>query len=168
MTKREIRVTLVAAAVVGTLAIALSAWGWHHLRQRLTLPFPIDAEPVVARRVYSGADDSIAPPENAPRLHDWPVIGDPVPVPPDVAAELRDILSSSSTYLIQQSDCFEPGMAVSFGQGPNRVDVIICLLCNRAVFYRGDQSVVRKISDLGNKRLMGIYERVFKKPVPQL
>jgi hypothetical protein len=89
------------------------------------------------------------------------VIGDPVIVPPDIAGQIRQILNSRSTYDVVQSDCFEPGLAISFGDGDSRVDVVICLLCNRAVFYARGSEVSRKISDEGNKRLTVIYRRLF-------
>ena len=59
-------------------------------------------------------------------------------------------------------------MAVSFGEGPGHVDVVICLLCNRMVFYRGDEEIGRLISDQGKKRLSSIYQRIFKTPSPQV
>jgi len=151
------------------IAVALlSDFAWQHFARRLTLPFALIGEPVIGRRIYSPAGDDPQPPANAPRLHDWPVIGDPVAAVPELAADLRDILSSPSTYTIQDSQCFEPGMAVSFGDGANRVDVLICLLCNRAVFYSGDDQVGRCISEEGNKRLTSIYRRLFNIPPPHI
>lgn len=153
---KALSVLIVFAACIAATAI----WGWHHLSQRRTLPFPISAKPAIARRIYS-TPSGTPPPDNAPRLHDWKVVGDPLPIPPDLASELRTVLSSPSTYSFQDSHCFEPGMAVSFGEGPTRVDVLICLLCNRTVFHSGNAEVGRSLSDEGNKRLSSIYQRLF-------
>ncbi len=169
MARRTTRKTLAAAAVLCIIATVLSGVAWHYLAQRRSLPFALTGEPVVGRRISSHFASTLTPPpDDAPRLRDWPVIGEPAAVAPDVAAELREILGSPSTYTFFDSDCFEPGMAVSFGEGAYRVDVLICLLCDRAVFYRGDRQVGRHISDQGKMRLTAIYQRLFGTPVPQL
>jgi hypothetical protein len=59
-------------------------------------------------------------------------------------------------------------MAISFGDGANRVDVLICLLCDRAQFYTGDKVQGRCLSDEGHKRLSIMYQRIFGEPVPRL
>jgi len=159
-TRTILGATLVFIAVLGGFA-------WHYLAQRRSLPFPLIGEPVIGRRIDSMASNVPQPPDDAPKMYEWPVIGDAVMVAPDVAAELREILSSPSTYTFQDSDCFEPGMAVSFGDGTNRVDVLICLLCNKAIFYRGERRVGRHISEQGNKRLRSIYQRIFGAPASQ-
>ena len=159
-----------AVAIVlalGCLGIAGTAIVAGVIRSRLVAPFPLTGDPVVVRHIYSMGGDDPFPPENSPRLRDWPVIGEPVRVTPEVAAEIRQILNSRSTYDVGQPACFEPGMAISFGDGGGRVDVVICLLCHRAVFYRGDSQVARKISDEGNKRLTSIYRRLFNSRPPQ-
>lgn len=161
MTRRKVRIVLAASAAIVIAASIVGAVIWRELAERRRLPFPLIGEPVVGRLIYSPAGDLPEPPLTAPRLHDWRVVGALVAVAPDVAAELRDILGTPSSYTINNSQCFEPGMAVSFGDGPHRVDVLICLLCNRAVFYSGDSQVGRCISDEGNKRLSAIYLRIF-------
>ena len=59
-------------------------------------------------------------------------------------------------------------MAVSFGEGADHIDVVICLLCDRAVFYSGNKQLGRCISDQGNKRLSSVYRRLFGKSAPTL
>jgi hypothetical protein len=162
MTRRTVfRIATASAAIIAVAATLAGV-----VRHRKSLPFPLIGEPVVGRHVYSFGSSDAPPPESSPRLREWQVIGQPVAVPPDVAAEIRQILSSPSTYLASQSDCFLPGMAISFGDGDSRVDVVICLLCNRAVFYRGDSQIPRRISDEGNRRLTSVYQRLFGSPPP--
>jgi hypothetical protein len=148
-------------AVVFLLAVALGAWGWYRVDRWCSPPFPIDADPVVGRQVYSIASDLPEPPKDAPQLDGFPIIGKPVAIPADLARELREVLKSRSTYMYVDSMCFEPGMAVSFGSGADRVDVVICLLCDRAVFYRGGVSSGRRLTDEGKQRLKSIYDRMF-------
>ena len=163
------RLILIASSTLLLAAsVILIAFVWHRLSLRRTLPFPLTSEPVVARRIYSFGGYDIEPPASAPRLDGYPVIGDPVIVPPDAAAQVRQILSSPSTFDFRDSSCFEPGMAISFGEDQDRVDVIICLLCDRMVFYRGNSQVGRTISGEGHNRLTSIYQRLFPSPPPQL
>src|SRR5579864_5943525 len=91
------------AVIAICICTAVLGWGWHRLDQRRSLPFPLNDEPVVGRRLFALGSGTQPPPDTAPRLHDWPVIGAPVPVPPDIAATLRDILASPSTYTIYDS-----------------------------------------------------------------
>jgi len=168
MNTRLIKPILITLAILCVLTFALGVWGWRYFGQRRSLPFPLGGEPVVARHLYSMASGEIPPPADAPQFHGWRVFADPIAVPPDVAAELRNILSTPSSFTFSDSQCFEPGMAFSFGQGADHVDVLICLLCNRAVFFRGDAQVGRCISEEGNKRLTAVYQTLFHKPPPSL
>jgi hypothetical protein len=94
--------------------------------------------------------------------------GDEVVVAPALSPEVRRILEAPSTYSYSSSECFEPGMALSFGNGPDRVDVLICLLCNRVVFYQADHQVVRHLSEEGNRRLTQIYKKLFANEAPSV
>jgi hypothetical protein len=166
--KHPVRKILVFGTIFVVILAIAGGLAWQHFSQRRTLPFALIGEPVVGRRIYSMGSSATMPRKDAPLLHDYPVIGDPVSVSPDLAAELHGVLSSPSTYTFSDNQCFEPGMAVSFGDGAHRVDVLICLLCNRAVFFSGDNRVGRCISDEGNKRLSSIYTRLFGLPPEQL
>jgi hypothetical protein len=161
MARHVVRKIFAVTTVFLVIVAILSVFVWHHFSPRRSLPFALSGEPVIGRRIYSPFSGAASPPANAPRLHDFPIIGEPIPFTPALAAELREILNSPSTYTIYDSECFEPGMAASFGDGANRIDVLICLLCNRAVFYSGNSHVGRCISDEGHKRLSSIYERLF-------
>jgi hypothetical protein len=161
MKKRKLGVVLLVILLLATGAIG---WGWYQVDQWCSPPFPISGDPVLGWRVYSMGSDDHQPPADAPQLDDWPVTGGPVVVRADLAKELREVLQSHSTYMIAPGDCFEPGMAVTFGKGPDRVDVVICLLCDRAVFYHGGSSEARRLTVEGKQRLKSIYDRLFKPP----
>jgi hypothetical protein len=151
---------LVAIAIVTGIAAL-----WRLDREAHRLPFLIDSNPVIGNRVHSVVSTTKP---SLRRLRDFELDGDEVVVAPNVAAEVRQILAAPSTYNYSISDCFEPGMALSFGDGPDRVDVVICLLCNRVVFYQRDQQVVRHLSDQGNLRLAQIYKKVFGSEPPPI
>jgi hypothetical protein len=144
---------LVAATVsIGLMAI------WQQNAEAHRLPFLLNAEPVIANKVHSIVSTTKP---SARLLRDFQLEGNEVTVTPEVSAEVRQILADTSTYHFSISKCFEPGLALSFGDGPDRVDVLICLLCNRVVFYRGDEEVARHLSDQGNLRLARIYKKLF-------
>jgi hypothetical protein len=155
--------------MLGMLAAISIATGieamWRQDKEAHRLPFLLDRDPVIGNMVHSVASTTQPSPR---RLRDFTLDGDEVLVAPDVSAEMRQILAASSTYQFSISDCFEPGMALSFGSGPDRVDVVICLLCNRVVFYQGDQKVVRHLSDQGNLRLAQIYKKLFATEPPPI
>jgi hypothetical protein len=129
-------------------------------------PFPIDGSPVAANLLCDiGEHDPSLP--DVPFHQEFRLKGKPVPVPDDVARELRDVLNSRSTYKSNWSQCFVPGLTISFGSGTKHVDALICLWCDRIQFYdSANHMEARLISKEGNKKLSAIYERIFKKPAP--
>ncbi len=154
-----IALVLIVAALSGSL--------WFHLSQRRALPFTLAGDPVIARRILP-LISAVDGPEDAPQLHNFTIIGDPVSVAPNVATNLREILNTPSTYTFSDSTCFEPAMAVSFGDGASRVDVLICLYCDRAVFYSGNSQVGHQVSAEGHRRLGPLYQQIFGVPPPKL
>jgi hypothetical protein len=155
-----------AIIALGSIALGVGLWWW--VDQRCSPPYALDGGLVVGRRVYSmGVDDADEPPATAPQLDGWPVL-ETLPMSADLAREVREVLYSHSTYMAVDSTCFEPGMAVSFGTGADQVDVVICVRCDRAVFYRAGQSEGRRLTIEGGKRLVSIYERLFKRPAHAL
>lgn len=126
-------------------------------------PFQLDASQLAAYRIN---------PDNRQRgggseFHHWEVLETRPAVPQAARQELIRVLQSHSTYGLEAYKCFDPGMAFSFGGGTNRVDVLICLHCRRARFYRGDGVVYKVLSDSGVERLVKIYHDLFgPDPVP--
>lgn len=157
---RRHRFTLAGFSLV---ILGLVGFAWYEIDLHCSPPYSIDKDPAIARRVWAPLDsDFPEPPKDAPQLDGWPVTGDPVPLSRDMARELREILNSHSTYVTPDlSDCFEPGMAVSFGDGPERVDVVICLTCEQVEFFCNGARGWRRLSPAGAQRLKAIYQRMF-------
>jgi hypothetical protein len=59
------------------------------------------------------------------------------------------------------AECFEPGIAIRIGQGPEAVDVLICLNCEHVYFFRGDEVAYRNLNSIGIARFKKIYGRLF-------
>jgi hypothetical protein len=159
--KRRIAIA-VGSVFVAALLIAiviLDNWPYLVFPESYSLPFSLDANPVIAHRLAQVG--MRASPPDTPPLHDFNLEGDPVPVPPDVAAQLRKILGSHATYKFNVGQCFVPGMAITFGEGADHIDVLICLYCDSVQYYQGDHMVHRSLSHEGKQRLWEMYRRIF-------
>ncbi len=171
MNKRAIAAAVLVFMTLGSLGliIAFSYLRYQdELEEGRKLPFPLNAEPVVGFRLYSVPGVGTSPKENAPELHGWKMVGDGIPISNELASAARTILSSPSTYTGHDQRCFEPGMAITFGQGANQIDVLICLFCDRVVFYKGDEQVGHVLTKEGHEKLKTIYEQVFREPLPKI
>ena len=155
MATRRTKATFILAAFL-LLAAWLGTYAWDATGRRWSLPFALDADPVLATPI-----DGMAWNATDPQIRGWMKGGQPVTVPADIASDLRKVLADSSTYKLVDTQCFVPHIAFSFGQGPGRVDVVVCLFCDRVYFYRGDQSVGHSLTHEGHNRLMAIYRRIF-------
>jgi hypothetical protein len=164
--KVEVAVALLFLAALLGASVILGRWPYLFFPESYRLPFSLDANPVIAHRL-AGISMRASPP-GTPPLHGFNLDGDPVAVPADAAADLRKILGSHSTYKFNVGHCFVPGMAVSFGDGPDHIDVLICLFCDSVQFYKGDSMVDRKLSPKGKRQLWEMYKRIFgAEPVMQ-
>jgi hypothetical protein len=85
------------------------------------------------------------------------------PVSKDVVASVVAALNAHSTYsrFWPPDLCFNPGLAFRLGDGPDQVEVQICLDCDRVLFVHGDQSQMADLSLIGHWKLDRIYHRLF-------
>ncbi len=157
------RVLIVLGVLIATAISIGSITIWQQNAEAHRLPFLLNAEPVVANKVHSIVSTTKP---SARLLRDFQLEGNEIIVPPEVSTEVRQILADPSTYHFSISKCFEPGLALSFGDGPDRVDVLICLLCNRVVFCRGAGAVARHLSNQGNLQLARTYKKLFAIDLP--
>jgi hypothetical protein len=94
-------------------------------------------------------------------LHGWKIDKTVEPLPDDVRLSLLSVLQSRWSYSLEDIRCFEPGMAFSFGQGRQRVEVLICLHCRKAYFAKGDQVAHTNLNESATRKLREIYGRLF-------
>jgi hypothetical protein len=57
--------------------------------------------------------------------------------------------------------CFNPGLGFAIGANPEMVEVLVCLECRYAYFFRGEERLVRTLSDEGYRLLGEFYREVF-------
>jgi hypothetical protein len=150
---------VVFAALLGFIAAYRAESEAHRI------PFALDGHPVIANIVHSIDSTTRA---SSRTLRQFDLDGDEISIAPDAAALARQILADSSSYQYSISECFEPGMSLSFGAGRDQVDVIICLLCDRVVFYQGNQQIPRHLSEQGHERLVQLYQKIFGPNPPRI
>ena len=94
-------------------------------------------------------------------MHGWKVLQRQ----PIDSTELRDevlaALNSRFSYGSYGDACFNPGLAIRYGDGPGQVDAIICLDCHHIYFYQGSGVERRVLSRRGTQRLLKLYPRLF-------
>jgi hypothetical protein len=149
------------------LVCALGVWSaWHLFTD--AAPYALDAEHVTICRlgrrplVFGAQDDPSL-------LHGYPV-RETIQAPSGpVRRKIAALLHAQSTYSRVPISymCFEPGMAVRFGEGKNQVDVLICTDCDHAYFYDGDQAATLELSAIGSWRLESFYHQVFGWPAAE-
>lgn len=145
--------------VVPLIGIGLTFVWWHGLSN--AAPFPLGARPVVAYQLGSVIFQKGDVPSVEANFHDYRIETTRTDVPDDVLRELVQSLESRSTYTDNAYKCFDPGMGFTFGNGPERVEVLICLACRRADFCRGNKWVNTCLSGKGIARLDAVYRRLF-------
>jgi hypothetical protein len=89
-------------------------------------------------------------------------IGKTAPLSAADAAEIIGVLASHSSYGDRDmgARCFFPGFAFTFGERPQRVEVMVCLECSWVAFYspQGEQWLVP--GSLGEAKLKALYARL--------
>jgi hypothetical protein len=96
----------------------------------------------------------------------WDAVESKVILDAELRDEIESALDSQFTYGLFPAMCFEPGFAFTFGQGDDRVDVVVCVSCSQAYFYRGKEKKGTILSIYGGKRLQKLAERAIGHPIP--
>lgn len=94
----------------------------------------------------------------------WPVIGAPVRVPPDVASRLSNGLTSEATYprFDMPKACDPaPGYMLRFFADGRSVDVCFCFECQILFTYRGPDSIWYANFDESTKAIASLFLKVF-------
>jgi len=82
--------------------------------------------------------------EKIDHFNQWPVLGDAVRVPPDVARRFSRGLTRESTYprWEEPKACDpRPGFMLRFHGGGRQVDLVFCFECQILFTYRGSESI---------------------------
>lgn len=84
------------------------------------------------------------------------------PLPQAIISQVIQVLTTEAHYGDRGmgARCFFPGFAFLFGDGAERVEVLVCLECSWVVFHSraGEQWLVP--NQLGESKLKALYERL--------
>ncbi len=79
------------------------------------------------------------------------------------AVRIREVLSAQDTYGSRDHAmrCFSPRLGFTLDSGVAALDVLICIECHWAYFFRGDALTTKALSPIGRQRLMALQLNLF-------
>jgi hypothetical protein len=126
-----------------------------------TTPYSLPASPMVAYRITGSEADVQYFADDPNSIRGFAIVQEQAIT--DAQLE-QDVIGGLSSRLIYGSDnirCFEPAIAVRFGEGDNAIDALICLSCRHVYFYHGGQIAYRRLNSLGVDRIEQVFARLF-------
>jgi len=102
--------------------------------------------------------------EEAPNYSQWPTIGIPVRVPPDIASRFSRGLTSESTYTSwdEGKGCIpKPGLKLRFTRDGRSVEVVFCFECAMLFTYRAEQAIWGGNFDGSSHEILDLFIRLF-------
>ena len=74
---------------------------------------------------------------------------------------LESLLTTKSIFGGEGMRCFNPGLGITIANAIESFDVLLCLRCNWAYFFRGETRMTEELSDSGVQGLTEIYDELF-------
>jgi hypothetical protein len=102
--------------------------------------------------------------EGAPNYSQWPVVGAPVRVPPEIASRFSRGLTSESTYTSwdEGKGCIPtPGLKLRFTRDGRSLDVVFCFECGMLFTYRGEQAIWGGNFDGSAREILPLFLQLF-------
>lgn len=124
-------------------------------------PYPLPASPIAAYRITGEERDGALFSGDPETIRGYAIVQERQITDPQLKQDILALLNTRLTYGLEGMACFEPGIAIRLGDGPNQVDALICLECQHMYFFRNDQIGYRDISALGIERIRTMYPRLF-------
>ena len=76
-------------------------------------------------------------------------------------ARLRDIFTAPASFGEDGMRCFVPGVGFTVGNGTEAIEILVCLQCYWAYFFRGKSLMIEALSEAGHDQLAEIYVELF-------
>src|SRR5947209_2984114 len=73
------------------------------------------------------------------------------------STRLRAILTAKTSFGGEGMRCFIPGVGFTVGNGADTIEILVCLKCYWAYFFRGETKMVEALSEAGQRQLAEIY-----------
>ncbi len=101
----------------------------------------------------------------AKTIDKYEMVGDPVAVPGDMAAQLKKALLNPRSYIFDAVKSCEPdyGVRLEFVHNNRKVDVLLCFECRILTVYDGGRNVGGEDFDPINDQLIGMVKKLFPK-----
>ncbi|HEX4123774.1 MAG TPA: hypothetical protein VHY37_03545 [Tepidisphaeraceae bacterium] len=158
ISKTPKRVVLIAIALAVVASASCSILGDRSFQ---AAPFPLPASPIVVFRI-TGQEVSVHTPANEPgKIHGYKILQREVVNDEQMRRDIVSALDSRLVYGMMNAGCFEPGIAVRFGEGTAQVDAVICLSCQHVYFFRGGDVAFRNLNSTGVADIQSLYSRLF-------
>lgn len=120
----------------------------------------LDGQYYEKRAVETGDDGPIAPPDKSFRT--WPILRSKDIATQKLAGSIREAVSDSANFGGGGSDCFNPGMGISFGEGDRQIDTVVCIDCEWLYLYEPGKKVEQKtLSAAGKRKFARLYAEIF-------
>lgn len=74
--------------------------------------------------------------------------------------EITSLLSAHSNFGGEPMRCFIPRHGVSFANGPDQVDVLLCFECFLAYSFRGEEKDWHTLSEIGVQRMKAFFDEL--------
>ncbi|MDP9175405.1 MAG: hypothetical protein M3O30_16305 [Planctomycetota bacterium] len=152
------RKKLIIAAVVLVAIILFVLFGNHSLK---TAPYSLPASPMVAFRITGQETDSHSFANDPNTLHGYAIVQKREITDPRLQQAVVNALTSRLVYGLEGDLCFEPGIAISFGDGRDRIDALICLNCRHIYFFHAGEVACTDINSTGAARIKELYAQLF-------
>lgn len=115
--------------------------------------------PIVAHRLdghydFRGSDSQVGELRSAGILDSRPLTN-------EQSARLRTTLTKTASFGGEGMRCFIPGVGFTVGSGAETLEILVCLQCYWAYFFRGESRTVEVLSKVGHRQLAEFYGELF-------
>ncbi len=140
-----------AVAAIAVIALILFVLFGNHSFQ--TAPYSLPASPMVAYRITGEEMDSHSFANDSNTLHGYAIVQKREITDPRLQQAVVNMLTSRLVYGLEGDLCFEPGIAIPFGDGRDRIDALICLTCRHIYFFHAGEVAYTNINSTGAARI---------------
>jgi hypothetical protein len=155
--------SLIILSLILAIPILLFAFGNHSFQ---SAPYPLPNSPMIAYRI-TGQEGDLRFFANDPNsIQGYAIIQRQMISDSQLQNDVINALNSRLVYGSDNIRCFEPGIAFRLGEGPNAIDVLICLTCRHIYFFRGGEVAYRNLNSAGVVRIEDLYGRLFSGHTP--
>lgn len=88
------------------------------------------------------------------------------PLSDEQSKQLRAILTGERSFGGEPMRCFFPGLGFRVGDEVGALEILVCLQCYWAYFFRNETRMVEVLSEAGHRQLSEIYVKLFPNQNP--